>query len=685
MKKKLLVCILAAAVLFVPLGHELATAGSKLTGQEKAGELKAKVLDKSASTNPMLGFDGDGNILYGGDPSILVDGDTVYCYVGHDASTGDNYRMPDWRCYSSKDMVNWQYESTIMKGSDIKWAADGVQCWAAQTLKGSNGKYYFYYCTEANGANGGGKSIGVAVADKPTGPFVDIGQPLVRDKDTGSIAGSNVAHTWEDIDPTGWIEKDADGVEHIYLGWGNTRFFNCELENDPESEDYMIALKDRDGDGEASIKNYTVGFGSDYDIAVGVMKGLSNVYNGKDYEGKEISGSAQFTEAPYYYRRQDENGNYYGPYYMFFAYSWRECMAYATTDDITGNEWKFGGIIQEPSTSANTNHMAVFDFKGKTYFVYHDGVLPLGSGYRRVACCEELVFNEDGSIDPIKKTATGLNGTASTIKDSTGNYLTHEAFQNTCNDADYPIHGKKVFADFGADADSAEWEIKQSLVDLTTQTTAEDTVSIESNDKPGLHLAVEEIGGEMKVVLSQYYDGDKASLCTKGKVTTADLQAKQQTFKTYEGLNGDENGVSFESTAYPGYFLTSTKGGVIGVSKDPNVNDATFYVGDNTAKQIDKASVLKTKTVYKVGEKLKVKDIQVQLRLKDESLVKITNFTTNASSVDMKTPGEKKLQVSYTYLGKKCTDEITLTVLDESFSDALDKLEEKKEELKMKE
>ena len=50
----------------------------------------------------MLGFDADGNILYGGDPSILVDGDTVYCYVGHDTASGEGYWMPDWRCYSSK-------------------------------------------------------------------------------------------------------------------------------------------------------------------------------------------------------------------------------------------------------------------------------------------------------------------------------------------------------------------------------------------------------------------------------------------------------------------------------------------------------------------------------------------------------------------------------------------------------
>lgn len=39
-------------------------------------------LAKSELGNPFLGFDENGNRVYGGDPSILVDGDTVYAYVG---------------------------------------------------------------------------------------------------------------------------------------------------------------------------------------------------------------------------------------------------------------------------------------------------------------------------------------------------------------------------------------------------------------------------------------------------------------------------------------------------------------------------------------------------------------------------------------------------------------------------
>ena len=60
------------------------------------------IIEKSKSGNPFLGFDQDGNILYGGDPSILVDGDTVYAYIGHDTSTVENYYMLDWQCILQK-------------------------------------------------------------------------------------------------------------------------------------------------------------------------------------------------------------------------------------------------------------------------------------------------------------------------------------------------------------------------------------------------------------------------------------------------------------------------------------------------------------------------------------------------------------------------------------------------------
>ena len=225
-------------------------------------------------------------------------------------------------------------------------------------------------------------------------------------------------HTWEDIDPTVWVE---DG--HVYVAWGNNRLFLMEVECNGSS----VTIKDQDGDTD----NLSVGYGTGHDIVIGKMNGME-IWNENDkFEDQEF-----FTEAPWIYKRE-VNGE--EVYYLFFASRWREQMAYATTDDLASNEWQYGGIIMEPSATGNTNHMAVFDFQGETYFVYHDGSLPHGSGFRRVACIERLEFNEDGSIDEIPKTAVGLTGTVSTIKDYTGAFVANEAFVNTLDDNQYPM------------------------------------------------------------------------------------------------------------------------------------------------------------------------------------------------------------------------------------------------------
>ena len=192
-----------------------------------------------------------------------------------------------------------------------------------------NGKYYLYYC---DWDKTGKQSIGVATSDSPTGPFTDIGQPLVK----GNVTKPQLS-SFNDIDPTVWIETDETGTTHRYLAWGNGMFFICELNED------MISVKDQNGDGEiTSGNNFT-----EADIAY------------------QKNGLENYTEAPWLYRRQDENGNYYGDYYLFYANGWRENMAYATTDDLSSGNWKFGNIIMTPNATSNTNHMAVLISKEK--------------------------------------------------------------------------------------------------------------------------------------------------------------------------------------------------------------------------------------------------------------------------------------------------------------------------------
>jgi arabinoxylan arabinofuranohydrolase len=57
--------------------------------------------------------------------------------------------------------------------------------------------------------------------------------------------------------------------------------------------------------------------------------------------------------------------------------------------------------------SSFTNHEGIIDYKGNSYFFYHNGALPGGGGYQRSACVEKFVYNSDGTIPTIKMTTAG--------------------------------------------------------------------------------------------------------------------------------------------------------------------------------------------------------------------------------------------------------------------------------------
>lgn len=57
--------------------------------------------------------------------------------------------------------------------------------------------------------------------------------------------------------------------------------------------------------------------------------------------------------------------------------------------------------------SSFTNHPGVIDYKGNSYFFYHNGALPGGGGFDRSVAIERFVYNADGSIPQMNMTTTG--------------------------------------------------------------------------------------------------------------------------------------------------------------------------------------------------------------------------------------------------------------------------------------
>ncbi len=363
-----------------------------------------------SANNPIVKEDDKGNRVYAGDPAAIVVGDTVYLFCGHDTSTTNYYYMPEWLCYSSKDMVNWKYEGVPMRASDFSWGS-GSDAWAGE-VEYYNGKYYFFMCKNSTG-------ISVGVSDSITGPYRDHlnGRKLVEPGWTRGKVG------WDDIDPTVWVENDENGVEHRYIAWGNSNLYIAELNEE------MNSLMDLNGDGAVNGGDITELFIEDMPLGT------------------------TFTEAPWIYKRGDL-------YYIFFANNWHEELSYATSDSVTG-PYTYGGKLMEAGGSSNTNHPAVIDFKGKTYIFYHTGAMENGSGYRRSVCVDELKFNEDGSIDLFYESSVGLDGIKvyiSPVSDPSVK-LYHGYFSNTTDETAYPAGSLVYCDDFTVNKADFEWEI----------------------------------------------------------------------------------------------------------------------------------------------------------------------------------------------------------------------------------
>ncbi len=728
--RKAITGALAAVLSLSLLATSVPVANATGTDSAKAAAGEEITLPKS-NGNPISGFDENGNIVYAGDPGVLVDGDTVYLYLGHDATAnGGGYSMPDWFCYSTTDMENWEYHGVVASAdrSYIPWAG-GNEAWAGQVMKHRDPEmdkdyYYFYYCSN------GVKHIGVAVADTPLGwsdtdakaayceakgitdnnpdskYFVDIGVPLVQNNVTWPFG-----HNHDDIDPTAWVEIGADGKEHRYLAWGNTFCFIAELNEDmisimDKNDDKLITMKttrsllsrngsvatsyakgsvttqvidkdyaypetvtytdlngthtiekgaefpdgdiicskfrtynEYDYDGDTPYTEYGIANDNDGGSMQGLLESddegmLNGLYTWMEKDGETVPNYHFFTEAPFIYRRQDENGKPYGKYYLFFAVDWREQLAYATCDDLNEADWEFQDVLLDWNPTGDTRHPSVFDFKGKTYLIDHNGSLPWGFGKRRVTYIEEINFDENGLVLPIQDTATGLTGTTSWITDTAGNNITHENFLTPRGDGGYPFTpGKNTAKSVNMTATDNEGDSKWEIVAGKADPDNASYVSIESWNRPGLYLQV--TGTD--VVLAQHAT-DSNSLSTDASVGTA------MTFKTVAGLNGTEGTVSFESVATPGMYLTS-KSDDLSLTDGTDTNACTFTVTNRNA--LKSITAAKTKTIYKKNDTLDTSDITVTATRQGGVTEQVTGFSVNTQGIDMSTAGTKTITITY--------------------------------------
>jgi Glycosyl hydrolases family 43/Carbohydrate binding module (family 6) len=152
------------------------------------------------------------------DPTARVFGNRVYVYPSHDIPCGPGrgrigwFCMEDYHVFSSANLTDWTDHGVIVTQNRVPWVKpDSYSMWAPDCIL-RNGKYYFYFPTTPQDTtiNGRGFSIGVAVADKPTGPFVPQPAPIQ------GVRG---------IDPNVFIDKDGQA----YLYWSQQHIYAAKL------------------------------------------------------------------------------------------------------------------------------------------------------------------------------------------------------------------------------------------------------------------------------------------------------------------------------------------------------------------------------------------------------------------------------------------------------------------------
>ena len=168
------------------------------------------------------------------DPSARVFGDRVYVYPSHDIPCTEGrgrvgwFCMEDYHVYSSANLTDWTDHGMIVHQNKVPWVKpESYSMWAPDCIE-RNGKYYFYFPTTPKDTStyGRGFTIGVAVADKPEGPYSPEPTPIK------GVKG---------IDPNVFIDKDGQA----YLYWSQQNIYVAKLkENMLELASDPVILQD---------------------------------------------------------------------------------------------------------------------------------------------------------------------------------------------------------------------------------------------------------------------------------------------------------------------------------------------------------------------------------------------------------------------------------------------------------
>lgn len=305
------------------------------------------------------------------DPSVHVFNDKLYIYPSHDWDSGaafdddgGHFEMKDYHVLTLTDIENEEATDCgkILDLQDIPWA--GRQMWDNDVVE-KDGKYYLIFSAKDKNDV---FHLGVAVADRPEGPFKPQPDPI-----RGSYS----------IDPC--VFKDDDGSIYVYFGglWGGQ--LQRYKDNKAIGKEYLP-----EGD-EPALPSRVVKMTDDVLQFAEEPKPVLVV----DDNGEPLKASDphRFFEASWMHKC---NGKYY------FSYSTGDThmLCYAVGDNPYG-PFTYKGVVLEPVVGWTTHH-SIVQYKGKWYLFHHDCVPSNDITWLRSLKVLELDVNADGEIKTAK-------------------------------------------------------------------------------------------------------------------------------------------------------------------------------------------------------------------------------------------------------------------------------------------
>ena len=333
---------------------------------------------------------------YMADPSANVFNGRLYVYPSHDWDSGEcfdddggHFQMRDYHVLSMDDVMEGEVtdHGVILDVDQVPWAEK--QMWDNDVVE-KNGKYYLIFSAKDYT---GMFRLGVAVADKPEGPFRPEQHPI-----RGSFS----------IDPC--VFKDDDGEIYCYFGgiWGGQLQWRAPLA--------VPFVPVGVSEGQTAPEGM-VDIGHAPDKATELFA-PADAPALTSFVARMTDDVLQFTEAPRPVVIIDENGEPLkaGDPHRFFEASWmhkkdgKYYLSYSTGDshllcyavgDNPYGPFTFQGVILEPVVGWTTHH-SIVEYKGQWYLFHHDCVPSNDTTWLRSVKVMPIEFDENGKIKTMK-------------------------------------------------------------------------------------------------------------------------------------------------------------------------------------------------------------------------------------------------------------------------------------------